>query len=123
MKKLIMLVVLLGLSGCGMELKPTEEKVYRNETKTMKLVKEHQLLQLDIMRINAAIAQINAKAEKNMPTFNLAPVESKETAAKTEARIRAKIEAEAARTRAKIEAKALAKAKAKGFAEMNKKSE
>lgn len=105
----IVLVVLLMLPGCGMELKPSPEKVYKEETKKMTLIKAHQILQLEVMRINAAIAQMNTKAEKNMPTFNLTPAKPTETPAEIEARIRAKIKAEA-----------IAKAKAEALSRMNK---
>lgn len=64
MRKLIALAVLtVLLAGCGMELKPTLEKTYAEETRRLKLVKEHQMLQLEVMKINAAIAQRGAPAQ------------------------------------------------------------
>lgn len=75
MRQLTVLLVLLILSGCGMQFTPTPEKVYKEETKKLKVIKEHQALQLEIMHINAAIAQMQAEARKNIPNFNLTPAE------------------------------------------------
>lgn len=66
-------VLVILITGCGMELKPTQEKAYRDETETMKKVKEHQALQLEIMRINTEIARLKVEVEKKMPTYRLAP--------------------------------------------------
>lgn len=74
MRQLIVLLVLL-VAGCGMQLTSTPEKVYTEETKRLKAIKEHQLLQLEVMNINAAIAQMQAEARKNVPNFNLTPAE------------------------------------------------
>lgn len=69
------LVLVVLITGCGMELKPTPEKAYRDEIETMKKVKEHQTLQFEILRINAAIAKMKALADAMMPTYELAPPE------------------------------------------------
>lgn len=74
---IVIVLAAILLAGCGMELKPTAEKAYRDETAKMKKIKEHQMLQLEIMKINAAIAQIQAEVEKNMPTYRLAPADTR----------------------------------------------
>lgn len=75
MKKLIVLygVLFVMLAGCGMQLKPTPEKVYRDEIEKFKMIKEHQALQLEIMKINAAIAQMQAPARQkvNVPELGV----------------------------------------------------
>jgi len=63
MKKIILLVVFLMFAGCGMELKPSQDKLYRDETAKLKVLKEHQALQLEILKINTQIAQFRAKVE------------------------------------------------------------
>lgn len=65
MKKLIVLAALVVLlAGCGMELTEKPEKGYAEETRRMKLVKEHQILTLEIMRINAEIAKMQRPAQR-----------------------------------------------------------
>lgn len=60
MKTLIVLVILVVLfAGCGMELTLKPEKVYARETETMEKIKEHQMLQLEILQINARINQFS----------------------------------------------------------------
>lgn len=76
MRTVIVFAAIL-IAGCGMELKPKPEKAYKNETAKMKMVKEHQMLQLEILRINAAIAKMKALEDAMMPTYELAPVEPK----------------------------------------------
>lgn len=74
MRKLIVLIIFL-VAGCGMQLTPTPEKAYEEDTKKLRAIKEHQILQLEIMNINAAIAQRQVEARKNVPNFNLTPAE------------------------------------------------
>ena len=66
MKKLILLLVVVSLllSGCGMQLTASPEKNYAEETRRLKMVKEHQILQLEVMRINAEIAKMQAPAQR-----------------------------------------------------------
>lgn len=69
----ILVIGMLMISGCGMELTEAPETKYLAETKQMKLIKEHQTLQLEILKVNREIAALQAEANKNIPTFDLAP--------------------------------------------------
>ncbi len=64
MKQLILLAVLLLVGGCGMQLMPKPEKAYLEETEKLKMVKEHQLLRLEVMQINVAIAKMQVPAQR-----------------------------------------------------------
>lgn len=69
----ILVIGLLMISGCGMELTETPEAKYLAETKQMKMIKDHQVLRLEILKVNREIAALQAEANKNMPTFELTP--------------------------------------------------
>ena len=65
--KTLRFVVLVGLillvAGCsGTSTEVLQLKIYEKETARMKKVKEHQMLQLEIMQINAAINNLSAPA-------------------------------------------------------------
>ncbi len=66
MKKLS-IVLLVGLillvAGCsGTSTEALQLEIYEKETAQMKKVKEHQVLQLEILQINAAINQFSTPA-------------------------------------------------------------
>lgn len=52
--------VLIGGFELNSTRNSTQEKVYARETETMKKIKEHQMLQLEILQINARINQFSA---------------------------------------------------------------
>ncbi len=71
--KIVVMLLVLTVAGCGMEVQKTPEAKYVAETKQMRLIKEHQTLQLEIMKVNREIAALQAEANKNIPTFDLTP--------------------------------------------------
>ena len=66
MKKLsigVLVGLILLVAGCsGTSTEALQLKIYEKETAQMKKVKEHQVLQLEIMQINAAINNLSAPA-------------------------------------------------------------
>lgn len=73
MRQLVICIALLVFAGCGKQLVPTQEAAYKAEIQQYKMVKEHQTLQLDIIKINAEIARLKEEADKKLPVYNLTP--------------------------------------------------
>jgi len=66
MKKLtiglaVALLVVVVVMGVYMAT-PEQERAYKKETAKMKMIKEHQMLQLEVLQINAAINRFSAPA-------------------------------------------------------------
>lgn len=49
------------------------ERTYTKETAKLRLIREHQGLQLEVMRINAEIERLKEEAEKDVPVYELSP--------------------------------------------------
>lgn len=72
---IIFMTVLILVGGYFYMQKTGPQRAYKAETKKLRLMKEHQTLQLEVMELNAEIARLQAEAEKNTPTYELTPKE------------------------------------------------
>jgi len=49
------------------------KRAYAAEIEKLRMVRDHQALQLEVMKLNAQIAALQAQADANIPVFELAP--------------------------------------------------
>jgi len=71
----VVLTVLILVGGYFWMQKTAPKRAYKAETKQLRLMKEHQTLQIEVMNLNAEIERLQAEAKKNTPTYELTPKE------------------------------------------------
>jgi len=69
------LVMVIALCGYMYFKKTAPERKYKSEIKQLKLISEHQDLELEVALQRKDLEQLKKEAEQNMPRLNLTPPE------------------------------------------------
>lgn len=74
----VVIVIAIVVTGYFYMKKTAPERAYKTELHKLRLVEEHQRLEIEVVKQRATLNAMKKAAEDAMPTYNLTPAQAEE---------------------------------------------